>query len=78
MKTDTLQPSFLQPTNRLDRSSFLEQGHSIDEVAMLLMQTKASLFAHSHVVRGMVMVVLLPMQVTFVLSTLITERVTLV
>jgi hypothetical protein len=32
MKTDTLQPSFLQPTDHLDRSSFLEQGHSIDEV----------------------------------------------
>jgi hypothetical protein len=59
MKTDTLQLSFLQPTDHLDRSSFLEQ-------------------VHSHVVRGMVMVVLLPMQVTFVLSTLITERVTLV
>jgi hypothetical protein len=33
MKTDTSQPSFLQPTGHLDRSSFLEQGHSIDEVA---------------------------------------------
>jgi hypothetical protein len=28
MKTDTL-----QPTDHLDRSSFLEQGHSRDEVA---------------------------------------------
>jgi hypothetical protein len=40
---------------------------------MPLMETKAYLFVQSHVVRGMVVIVLLPMQVTFVLSTLITE-----